>query len=235
MRRAQKLLVLVLLAAALVVVGSSRGKAIAQVNYGSAKLQWGVTPIITLSLTPNYQSGFGPQGGSGSGSTPAPGSGATLGGGTIDFGNQVVQGFQYIYKYAVQASVVTNDGLGFKLFAEGASDINDTTNSSTVPINQILYWLVSSTSNNPFTNATPFEKTASPTSSGCAAVVAVGGQCINYAGSPPGTAVIWSYPTATVGQPGNTAKQGYDYQLHLGSVQNADTFNVFITYTAVGN
>lgn len=235
MRSAQKILGLIFLAAVLVVVGSARSKAIAQVNYGSAKLQWGVTPIITLSLTPNYQSGYGPQGGAGSGSTPAPGSGASLGGGTIDFGTQVVQGFQYIYKYALQASVVTNDGLGFKLFAEGASDINDTTNASTVPIDQILYWLVSSGANSPFSNATPFEKTSSPTSSGCAAVAAAGGQCINYAGSPPGTAVVWSYPTATVGQPGNAVKQGYDYQLHLGSVQNADSFNVYITYTAVGN
>ncbi len=200
----------------------------AQVNYGSTRLAWNVTPVITLSLTPNYQSGFGPSGGAGSGSTPAPGSGASLGAGVIDFGNQVVQGYQYIYKYAVQAGVVTNDGRGFTLYAEG-TDINDTTNSTTVPINQILYWLVSNAGNNEYSAATPFTKTASATSAGC------GGQCINYAGSPPGTAVIWKYATSTMGQPSNTVTQGYDYQLRLGTISNPDNFNVYITYTAVGN
>lgn len=229
MRRAQQLLGIVLLAGA-VLVCASGGKAIAQVNYGSSKLLWSVTPIITLSLTPNYQSGFGPQGGAGSGSTPAPGSGATLGGGVIDFGTQVVQGYQYIYKYALQASVVTNDGRGFNLYAEGASNINDATLGGTVPINQILYWMASSASNSAFSAATAFQATTYPTSAGC------GGQCINYgAAIPPATAVVWSYPSSTIGQPGNAAKQGYDYQLRLANVTNADSFNVYITYTAVGN
>ncbi|MDE2482852.1 MAG: hypothetical protein KGN02_11725 [bacterium] len=197
-------------------------------SYGSTRLAWNVTPIVTLALTPNYQTGFGPQGGAGSGSTPAPGSGAVLGGGAVDFGNQVVQGYQYLYKYAVQAAVTTNDGSGFTLYAEG-TNINDTTLGSTVPINQILYWLVSSGGNSPFSPATPFTATTSPTSAGC------GGQCINYAGSPPGTAIVWHYPSTTIGQPGNAVAQGYDYQLRLGSVSNADSFSVYVTYTAVGN
>ncbi len=200
----------------------------AQVNYGSAKLAWTVTPIITLSLTPNYQAGFGPSGGSGSGSTPAPGSGAVLNGGVIDFGNQVVQGYQYIYKYAVQAGVLTNDGGGFTLYAEG-TDINDTTNATTVPINQILYWLVSNPGNSEYSAATAFTKTSYPTSAGC------GGQCINYTGKPPATAVVWNYPTSTMPLTNHTATQGYDYQLRLGTVNNPDNFSVYITYTAVGN
>lgn len=209
-------------------VGGQHAAAQGVPQYGSVKLTWKVLPLITLTVTPNYQTGFGPQGGTGSGSTPAPGAGATLNGGIVDFGTQVVQGYSYIYKYALQANVLTNDTSGFTLYAEG-TNITDNTAGGTIPINQVLYWLVSNSSNGPFSSATAFNATSSATSAGC------GGQCINYAGNPPATALIWNYPSSTYGQPSNTVSQGYDYQLRLASVNSTDNFSVYITYTAVGN
>ena len=211
--------------AAFAVFGSHKASAQA---YGSMKLQWKIVPVVNLTITPNYQSGFGPQGGVGSGSTPAPGGGATLNGGVVDFGNQVVQGYAYLYKYAVQAQVQTNDSSGFTLYAEGMTDIADQTNpGSTIPLNQTLYWLPSSSSNTPFTPATAFQKTA---------FAACGVACINYGGmSPPATAAVWNYPSSTFGQPANTATQGFDYELRLYNNPPADGFSVYIVYTAVGN
>jgi hypothetical protein len=196
-------------------------------SYGSTKLQWKVTPTITLALTPNYQTGYGPQGGAGSGSTPAPGGGAALDGGVVDFGNQVVQGYAYLYKYALQASVRTNDANGFTLYAEGSSDIVDGVTGGTIALNQTLYWLKSSSSNSPFSAATPFQKTSAST---------CGTGCINYGGAdPPATASVWSYGSSTMGQPGNAVAQGFDYQLRLYNSPATDNFSVYIVYTAVGN
>ncbi|MDQ2680039.1 MAG: hypothetical protein M3Y21_03330, partial [Candidatus Eremiobacteraeota bacterium] len=144
---------------------------------GSVKMQWKTLPTISLVVTPNYQAGFGPQGGAGSGSTPAPGPLASLGGGDVDFGSNVVQGYQYLYKYAAQATVKTNDLSGFAVYAEGTTDVNDTTMGGTVPLSQTLYWLKNSGANNPFTPANAFQPTTAPV--GC------GNTCINYPGNPP--------------------------------------------------
>jgi hypothetical protein len=195
-------------------------------GYGSVELKWHSTPIITLAITPNYQSGYGPQGGAGSGSTPAPGAGASLGAGVVDFGTQVVQGYAYLYKYAVQAAVMTNDGSGFTVYAEGQTDIQDNTAGGTIPISQTLYWLKTSSGNTPFSSATPFEATTSPS---------CGVGCIAYGGAPPPSAVVWQYGSSTLGQPSNTLNQGFDYQLRLYSSPPADNFSVYIVYTAVGN
>ncbi|MFN2459672.1 MAG: hypothetical protein ABR591_03120, partial [Candidatus Velthaea sp.] len=75
------------------------------------------------TVTPNYQAGFGPQGGSGSGSNPAVGASAHLGSGFVDFGN-VVAGYAYIYKFAAQVSVTTNDNLGFNVYGEASTNLN---------------------------------------------------------------------------------------------------------------
>jgi hypothetical protein len=213
-------------AAIAIAVGGSHASAQAVNQYGSVKLQWKVTPIINLTLTPNFQSGYGPTGGTGSGSTPAPGAGASLQGGIVDFGTQVVQGYAYLYKYAVETNVMTNDSAGFSVYAEGATNITDNTAGGTIPINQVLYWLKTSTSNTPFTGATPFQATSS---SSC------GVGCITYVGAPPSTAFVYAYPSSTIGQPSNIVSQGFDYQLHLYSNPNTDNFSVYIVYTAVGN
>ena len=214
-------------AAIALAVGGTHASAQAVGDYGSVKLQWHITPLINLSLTPNYTTGFGPKGGTGSGATPSPGPSAVLDGGVVDFGSNVVQGYAYLYKYAVKANVLTNDAAGFTLYAEGASDINNNTAGGTIPINQVLYWLNSATANTPTSSATPFQPT---TFSTC------GVGCINYGGSaPPSTAVVWTYPSSTIGLPSNIVSQGFDYQLRLYSSPAADNFSVYIVYTAVGN
>jgi hypothetical protein len=152
---------------------------------------------------------------------------ATYNGGVVDFGNQVVQGYSYLYKYAAQAAVTTNDLSGFTLYAEGASDIQDLTAGGTIPLNQTLYWLPSSASNSPISAATGFHATTSPV--GC------GGTCINYPANPPANASVWNYPSSTIGQPGNKVSQGFDYELRLYSSPNPDSYSVYIVYTAVGN
>jgi hypothetical protein len=210
-----------------VIAASSHADAQAVNDNGSVKLSWHITPIIVLTVTPNYASGYGPTGGAGSGSTPSPGPGASLGGGVVDFGGNVVQGYAYLYRKAVQTSVETNDSGGFTLYAEGASDIQDQTNpGSTIPIDTTLYWLKNSTSNTPFTNATPFEASTAPS---------CGTGCLTYTGAPPPTATVWTYSSSTIGQPSNMVSQGFDYQLRLYSSPPTDNFSVYIVYTAVGN
>lgn len=174
-------------------------------QYGSAQTTWKALPIINLSLTPNYSGGYGPQGGAGSGATPAPGPSAAPSAGYIDFGG-VVQGYQYLYKYAVQVTVQSNDPLGFQVYANGATDLQGDS-GGTWPINQTLFWLPSSAGNSAFSGATSFQ-------------------------AAPANSVVWSYPT-TAGAPG--ANQGYDYELRLTTPINVDRFNVTIQYTAVGN
>ncbi|MDQ6929228.1 MAG: hypothetical protein M3126_01000 [Candidatus Eremiobacteraeota bacterium] len=174
-------------------------------QYGSFKATWSALPIINLNLTPNYTAGYGPQGGAGSGSTPAPGPSAAPSAGFIDFGN-VVQGYQYLYKYAVQVNVASNDPLGFKVYASGTTDLNGVS-GGTWPINGTLFWLNSNAGNSAFSPATSFA-------------------------ASPANSVVWSYPT-TAASPG--VNSGFDYELRLTTPITIDRFNVTIQYTAVGN
>ena len=194
---------------------------------GSAKVNYKVLPTVKMQVMPNYLSGFGPQGGLGSGSTPAAGPSAVLQGGTVDFGNVVV-GYQYLYKYAAQVSVQSNDSAGFVVYGEGATDLNGSNPvpaPANFPLAQTLFWLVSSASNSPFSPARTFNRTtASP--------IAGGAGGIDYSGTggtPPPMALIWSSATS-----GNIS-QGYDYQLRLSGTIPASQFNVYIVYTVIGN
>ena len=191
---------------------------------GSAQLNYKILPTVKAQVVPNYAAGFGPQGGLGSGATPTPGPNAVANGGTVDFGNVVV-GYQYLYKYAAQVSVQTNDAAGFVVYAEGATDLNGSNpvpSPATFPIFSTLYWLTSSSSNTPFSPATSFNKTTGTPING-------GQNGITYAGNPPSTSSVWSSAVA-----GNLT-QGYDYQLRLPGTIPASQFNVYIVYTVVGN
>jgi hypothetical protein len=194
---------------------------------GSAQLNYKILPTVKAQIIPNFASGFGPTGGLGSGATPAPGPNAVLNGGTVDFGNVIV-GYQYLYKYAAQISVQTNDSAGFVVYGEGATDFNGSNPipaPPTLPIFQTLYWLQSSASNTPYTPASSFNKTnGSP--------IAGGANGIDYTGVggvPSPMSVVWSSHTA-----GNL-QQGYDYQLRLSGTVPASQFNVYIVYTVIGN
>jgi hypothetical protein len=196
---------------------------------GSAQLNYKILPTVHATVVPNYASGFGPTStsGYGSGSTPAAGAGAVLDGGTVDFGNVVV-GYDYLYKYAAQVTVTTNDRAGFVVYGEGATDLNGSNpvpSPTTFPLANTLFWLLSSSGNTPYSPATSFSKTgANPLGGGA------GG--IDYSGSggvPPSSALVWSNPTS------GTLSQGFDYELQLASSIPASQFNVYIVYTVIGN
>ncbi len=192
---------------------------------GSVRVLYHVPPSINMTLTTNYQTGYGPQGGAGSGSTPSPGPGTSTG--AIDFGT-VVQGYNYLYKYAAQVAVGTNDVNGFVLYAEGTSDFD-----ATFPLQNSLYWLPSSSSNTPYTGpptAHSFQKTLSPVTYGASSA------SIGYGGAAPNSsAQIWQYNTATVSLPGGSASQGYDYQLDVPSSTNISSYSIYVVYTAVAS
>jgi hypothetical protein len=195
--------------------------------YGSAQVNYKVLPTVRAQIVPNYATGFGPQGGAGSGSIPAPGASAVLNGGTVDFGNVVV-GYQYIYKYAAQLSVQTNDAAGFVVYAEGATDLNGSNPvpmPSTYPLFQTLYWLLSNSGNTPFTPSKSFVTTAGTP-------IAGGSMGIDYSGvggKPSAGSVVWTYPSA-----GNVS-EGFDYQLRLPGNIPTSQFNVYVVYTVIGN
>jgi hypothetical protein len=215
------------LAALLTAVMLAPVPAFAGTAYGSAQVNYKVLPTVHAQIVPNYATGFGPQGGFGSGSTPAAGAGAVLNGGTVDFGNVVV-GYQYIYKYAAQLSVQTNDAAGFVVYAEGATDWNGSNpvpTPATWPILHTLYWLTSNASNTAYTPAKSFAKTAG-------APIAGGALGIDYSGvggKPSAGSVVWSYPGS-----GNVT-QGFDYQLRLPGSIPTSQFNLYIVYTVIGN
>lgn len=198
--------------------------AAAAATNGSAQLNYKVLPTVRATVVPNYQAGFGvtSTSGQGSGSTPATGASAVLDGGNVDFGTVVV-GYQYLYKYAAQVSVQTNDTAGFVVYAEGATDF---TGSNPAPLANTLFWLVSNSSNSAFSPASSFSRTA-------ATPLGVNGSGgIDYSsvgGTPPSTSMIWSYPTS------GSVTQGYDYQLRPSSALAVSQYNVYIVYTVVGN
>ncbi len=193
-------------------------------SYGAARATWQTNIIAQLTLTPNYSAGYGPVTSSPPPS-PAPAVGPLAPSGYVDFGN-VVAGYNYLYKDAVQVGVVTNDANGFTVFAEGSGNFTDG-GTNTLPIANVLFWLQTSGSNSPYSAATSFETTTSP--------VTGGGTGIAYGGAPPATATIWKWPTSTIGQTNNTAQRGYDYLLRLPSSAAQATMDVYIVYTVVPN
>jgi hypothetical protein len=216
-------------AAALVLTTANPGfaGAASPAAFGSSQVNYKVMPTVHAQVVPNYLSGFGPTGGLGSGSTPAAGAGAVLGGGTVDFGNVIV-GYQYLYKYAAQVSVQTNDSAGFVVYGEGATDLNGSNPvpaPATYPLFQTLYWLVSGSANTPFSPATSFNRTTGNPIAGGAGGIDYSG----VGGKPPLGSAVWTYPTS-----GNVS-QGYDYELRLPGAIPTSQFNVFIVYTVVGN
>jgi hypothetical protein len=194
---------------------------------GSAQLNYKILPTVKAQIIPNYQSGFGPSGGLGSGQTPAVGPNAVLNGGTVDFGNVVV-GYQYLYRYAAQIKVQTNDSAGFVVYGEGATDFNGSNPvpaPATYPIFSTLYWLLSNASNSPYSPAASFNRTGGNPLAG-------GSGGIDYSGVggvPSPMSVVWSSPV------GGNLVQSFDYQLRLSGTVPASQFNLYIVYTVIGN
>jgi hypothetical protein len=194
---------------------------------GSAQLNYKILPTVKAQVIPNYLSGFGPTGGLGSGQTPAVGPNAVANGGTVDFGNVVV-GYQYLYRYAAQIKVQTNDSAGFVVYGEGATDLNGSNPvpaPAAYPIFSTLYWLQSNASNSPYTPATSFNRTGGNPLAGGAGGIDYSG----VGGVPSPMSVVWSSAT------GGNLVQGFDYQLRLSGTVPASQFNVYIVYTVIGN
>lgn len=192
-------------------------------SYGAARATWQTNVIAQLTVTPNYAAGYGPVTVSPPPS-PAPAVGPLAASGYVDFGN-VVAGYNYLYRDAAQLGVVTNDSNGFTVYAEGSSDFVGGT--STLPLANTLFWLQTNAGNSPFSAATSFETTTSPTTGG--------GTGIAYGGAPPATATIWQYTQSTIGLTNNMAQRGYDYLLRLPSSAPQATMDLYIVYTVVPN
>jgi hypothetical protein len=210
-----------------VVISLSGPRALAGVisNRGNVTVKWSAQAVVNVGITPNYYSGFG-QVPAVIGTQPAPthGPNATLDGGSVDFGN-VLTGKNYLYKYATKLTVTTNDPSGFNVYGEGAADFFNTTDSTTIPISQAVYYL-SSTSGSPadsntgFSPGTPFLKTGG--------VVSGGG----YSGPPP-TIAYSVYPSPIASVLAATANLYYDYQLKVPATATQGVYYVWIVYTVV--
>ena len=190
----------------------------------SAVVKWHTQPIVTLSLTPNYCSGFGTVPAK-IGTQPAPvhGANAALDGGSVDFGT-LSAGLNYLYKYAVDVHVQSTDGNGVYLYGEGAANFFNLNDSTTVSISNI-YWLnsvgcPSSDSNTGFSPSTPFALTSGAVSGGTYATPA----SISYG----------TYPAPIATSTTSSPDFYYDYQLKVPATATTGKYFVWIVYTAVG-
>ena len=195
----------------------------AATTIGGLNVKWNTVSFLTLSVTPNYASGFGTvKAATGAQPAPSPGSSAFYQGGSVDFGN-VAQGSSYLYKYAAHVKVASNAST-FKLYAEGSADFTGQGSAagSTLPIASTIFWLPSvdgstqSDTNTGYSSATPFQRTTQP------------GAAYNNPNITYG-----SYPSPIYNAPGGSADLYYDYQLKLNSVATIGPYFVYVVYTAV--
>ncbi len=195
---------------------------------GTTITKWDAQVVINMTLTPNYNAGFG-QVKAVFGTQPAPthGPNASFGAGDVDFGN-VIAGDDYIYKYATEINVVTNDGNGFKLYGEGAAQFQaNIGGSGPQPLNSTLFYVPSVASgdtNTGFSPGLPFQQTlGSPSSTGYAGPIT-----INYGGVYPTT------PMATSSTPNDIFYWDYLLKVPNGITIGGDYY-VWIVYTVVGS
>jgi hypothetical protein len=194
-------------------------------NQANVNVKWNTLARVVIALTPNYTSGFG-QVVATIGAQPAPthGPNASLGGGSVDFGN-IEAGKSYIYKYAAHLNVVSNDPNGVNVYGEGAADFTNNTDSSTVPISQAVYYL-NSTSGSPadtntgFSPGSPFMKTGGMVTGG------------GYSGPPP-TIAYTVYPSTIATSTTENADFYWDYQLKPPPTATSGQYYVWIVYTVV--
>ena len=202
----------------------SNPRAIAATSAG-VDVKWSTQAIVTLSLTPNYYSGFG-QVAAKIGTQPAPthGPNAVQNGGSVDFGS-VLAGTNYLYKYAVHLNVNSTDSNGVNLYGEGAADFFNQKDSTSVPISSAVYWLSSTSgapadSNTGFSAAVPFQKTTGIVTGGSYAV--------------PASIAYTVYPAPITSTMTTNSDLYYDYQLHVPPSATQGDYFVWVVYTAIG-
>jgi hypothetical protein len=200
--------------------------AVAATATGTVTVKWQAPPIVHFTLTPNYYTGYGSVLASfGTQPTPTHGPGATgVGAGTVDFG-QTIAGDTYLYKYAAELAVTTNDPSGFYIYGEAAAALVNNSDGSTYPINQAIYYLPSgatSDSNTGFTPGLPFAQTGGSVSGGTDSI------------SNPATIAYSSYPNPIATSGTDNGNFYYDYQFKVPSTATNGNYYVWIVYTVVG-
>ena len=199
-------------------------RAIAGTASDPIHVHWKPTAIVRVTLTPNYNAGFG-QVVAIIGSQPAPthGPNAVLNGGSVDFGD-VLAGKNYLYKYAVHLNVQSNSTTGLNVYGEGAAAFFNQADSSSVPISQAVYWL-NSTSGSPadnntgFSAAVPFQQTGGAVTGGSFAV--------------PASIAYTVYPAPISQSALANTDFYYDYQLHVPGAATGGDYFVWVVYTVV--
>jgi hypothetical protein len=194
-------------------------------NQSNITVKWETLPRVVITLTPNYVTGFG-QVPATIGTQPAPthGPNASLGAGSVDFGN-IEAGVNYIYKYATHLNVVSNDPNGVNVYGEGAADFTNNTLGTTVPLSQAVYYLTSTSgtpadANTGYSPGTPFMKTGG--------VVSGGG----YNGTPP-TIAYTTYPAPIASSTQANQDFYWDYLLKPPPTATGGQYYVWIVYTVV--
>lgn len=193
---------------------------------GPTIVKWNTQAIVKLTLTPNYAVGFGSVPAV-FGTQPAPtvGPDASFAGGAVDFGS-VLTGKDYLYKYAVHLNVFTSDPAGFNLFGEGAADFYNSTDTTSQPIQQDVFYAPSTSgspadSNTGFTSGLPFYKTSGSVSPAQP----------NFAIAPSITYV--TYPSPIASSSTAIVDYYYDYELHVPALASTGAYFVWVVYTVV--
>jgi len=193
---------------------------------GTVTVAWHQPPVINLTLTPNYYSGFGSILATfGTQPSPTHGPGATgVGTGTVDFGTAIA-GDTYLYKYAAHLHITTNDPSGFYIYGEAAAAVVNNTDGTTYPVSQALYYLNSSATsdtNTGFSPGLPFAQTSGSVSGGSDSI------------SNPPTITYSSYPSPIALSSTGNGDYYYDYQFKVPDTATNGNYYVWIVYTVVG-
>lgn len=191
---------------------------------GDVTVQYRITPSVRFTLTPNYNTGYGPIPATfGAPPAPSPGAGACLQGCAVDFGTAEA-GFTYLYKYAAHISVNTNDTSGFNLYGEGAADMTDGSGNS-IALGQSLFYLPSgatSDTNTGFSAGLPFAVTSGTVTPG-----------VPDPNTPASIAYV-AYPAPMYSAAGAGTTDYYqDYQLKVPYTATSSSYFVWIVYTVV--
>ncbi len=192
----------------------------------SALVKFKTTPFIKMSVTPNYNSGFGAvKAATGAQPAAVAGPSASLGAGSVDFGN-VIGGYAYLYKYAAHLQVISNAS-NFAVYAEASADFTQNTDNgnpptsptgTTLPINQTLFYLPSgatSDSNTGYSAGKPFH----------AGMGTFNSPTLGDSGK--------TFSPIYTGAINSTANLYYDYQLRTEPTVSGGYYFVYVVYTVV--
>lgn len=227
-RRSESAAIAAIVAFALVLLAlqtfARAGTANAPVN-----VEWNTQPLIKITLTPNYTTGFGQVPAViGTQPTPTHGPNAVLNGGSVDFGN-VLAGKNYLYKYAAHLNVKSNASTGVNVYGEGAADFSLDSGGGSIPLSNAMYYLTSTSGapadpNTGFSPSVAFQKTTGIVSGG------------SY-GSPSASISYCNpscvYPSAIATSLTGNSDFYWDYQLKVPATATTGNYFVWIVYTVV--